>query len=927
MDRPASALRRKSQVFVEIPPSPFLSSKSGNAHPRIQPETPLKAVTMNVDHVEPSSPPSITNNTPNGLKRKSMGTAQDYQEVEAGVQAKTKKQKTNGQGEEVTHGKKSRAKRSDHSTDAQGETVRCHQCTRQVVHDAAIHCSSLRPSGQQCVLKYCRACMRNRYQAEIDDIKVQGSTGITDDARKTHAAQVPYIFRCPRCSGSCNCRICRKAQGLPATGDMNMLARKAAKAEQTTATDAGPYIQGVNGAAHRPAMLPKPKPLSPAKQANTVPSTGSGPRGKPKPHVLIPPSPQLARRKSDQTSNVAPMPQRRAARPKRDVVPKAIPKPIWTRMSTPLTHEDALLRLNIREFMMRFSHLTDTARGHLEELEELGCKRFGSNDLDNDGPTSGGTELVAWVSEPAIKAILIGLLTLLSKDPDMDEDSSALVKAVHSIKSSGVNLNKMWAALSSLRDDSSISLPDPLPLATSGIRHSTRNAGQGSSRAPVAVFATAQLVPIVDALIARTIHTKAVREDFERAVAQEKELARAARERTADENARWKSASDADKGVNRAAKRAARLAHQNELLTIEHALKVASAECMPRFGPLGRDAEGRVYYALTPGVAEREAAFDILEDGTGEVNFGKRRGVADEAQRKGMRHWSWFLAVWGRKPEGADVSQTDDEEDGDEDEVENPDAEGWWGFWQPEEVAKLSEWLGDKYSVKPEAKRLSKESDDVAVIDEDSTQPRSSLKPPQRQGRPSGATSAGETSMASRPGVRSFASLDRESDSEDEVSSIADSSDGEDEGQSGQMRLDARGEPVPRRQDLKILVKSLKEYADLLEWRIKRASRETKESKEDSQATKGKGVQKDDAIPPQSFYGSYVYTSFHAPCEDGCENVLALRNNHHHTVSWVSESKTEYAYAGHVQYASACPLRDGNPGKTEYEAVDPRTSY
>ena len=60
---------------------------------------------------------------------------------------------------------------------------------------AAIHCSSLRPSGQQCVLKYCKACMRNRYQTEIEDLKAQGSTGITDDARKTHATQVPYVYR------------------------------------------------------------------------------------------------------------------------------------------------------------------------------------------------------------------------------------------------------------------------------------------------------------------------------------------------------------------------------------------------------------------------------------------------------------------------------------------------------------------------------------------------------------------------------------------------------------------------------------------------------------------------------------------------------------------------------------------------------------
>ncbi|KAI0655886.1 hypothetical protein C8Q70DRAFT_909722 [Cubamyces menziesii] len=779
---------------------------------------------MNVDHVGPSSPTS--NKPSNVLKRKSMGTGHDHQDAESAVQIKTKKQKFDSHGEEGAPGKKSKAKGSGQGTDAQEETVRCHQCTRQVAHDAAIHCSSLRPSGQQCVLKYCKACMRNRYQTEIEDLKAQGSTGITDDARKTHATQVPYssLCRCPRCSGSCNCRTCRKAQGLPATG------------------------YDIDGAARRPAIIPKPKPLSPAKQVNATPSAGSNLRGKPKPHVLVPPSP-LSRRKSDQTNAVVQKPTRRAARPKHDMVTKVTPRPTWTRMPTPMTHEDALQRLNIREFLLRFSHLADIARGHLEELEELGCKRFGSDDLDNDGPTASGAKLVAWISEPALKAILIGLLTLLSKDPDMEGDASALVKAVHSIKSSGVNLNKMWAALSSLRDDSSVLLPDPLPLATSGLRHSTRNAGQGPLRASTAVFATAQLVPIVDALVTRVVHTKAVREDFERAVAQEKELARAARELAANENARWKSASDADKGASRAAKRVARLAHQEALLTIEHALKIASAECMPRFAPLGRDTEGRVYYALTPGVVEREAAVDILEDGKGETNFGKRRGVADEAQRKRMRHWSWLLAVWGRRPEGAEVSQVARGEDVDEEEVEDPDAEGWWGFWQPEEVAKLSAWLGDQYGVNPGAKRLSKEPDDVAVIDVEGVQPRP--QPSQRQGR---APSAGEATMPSRPGVRSFTSLNRES--EDEEGSTAGSSDDEGENQNGQMRLNARGEPVPRKQDLKTLVKSIKEYADLLEWRIKRASKEAEGSKVDGQAAKGKGVQKDDAIPTQTFYGS-----------------------------------------------------------------------
>ena len=59
--------------------------------------------------------------------------------------------------------------------------------------------------------------------------------------------------RCPRCQGDCNCRVCRKAKGLPATGyvqnllncvsvlrcifrDLHLLARKAAKQAIDAAT-------------------------------------------------------------------------------------------------------------------------------------------------------------------------------------------------------------------------------------------------------------------------------------------------------------------------------------------------------------------------------------------------------------------------------------------------------------------------------------------------------------------------------------------------------------------------------------------------------------------------------------------------------------------------------------------------------------------
>ena len=119
---------------------------------------------------------------------------------------------------------------------------------------------------------------------------------------------------------------------------------------------------------------------------------------------------------------------------------------------------------------------------------------------------------------------------------------------------------------------------------------------------------------------------------------------------------------DKPKGV-RAEMREARAAHEAALAAVDCAHQLALAECIPRFGPLGRDAEGRVYYAVTPGVVEREAAVAMLEGEKGEVRFGKRRGVVEREERKKMRAWSWFVAVWGRKPEGALVAKPEDDQE------------------------------------------------------------------------------------------------------------------------------------------------------------------------------------------------------------------------------------------------------------------------
>ena len=597
------------------------------------------------------------------------------------------------------------------------------------------------------------------------------------------------------------------------------------------------------------------KPAPKTKGKGVLPSHPGPSRGKP--HVLIPPSPHHTKSTKSVTAS---KPKPRVVKEKPVAPPKSIPKPVWTILPTPLTFDDALERMNIREFLLRFAHLADIARSHLEELEELATDdpytTMTAEDDDDESP------LVGWISEPALKAILAGLVAIFSKNADEnDEDTSVFAQAMHALRASGANVSKMWAALSGLRDAVDFSFPDPLPPPPGARQRSTR---RGSRDSPsTTVVCTAQFVPIVAALVEAALQTSIVQNDFERGATQEKELSRAARELSAAENTRWKETKarrgETDEQANGkhkqtkgkskapvvplAERRAALAAHEASLAQYEFAHHVAAAECIPRFGPLGRDTEGRVYYAITPGVTEREAAVALLEGGKGDVKFGKRR-VAEQDVRKEMKHWSWFVAIWGRKPDGAEVAQIEDDDDDDE---EEDDGERWWAFWEPEQVSKLSEWLAMKYGIDLEAKRPAKDSSDSAVLDVDDTGAEKVLA--KNDGRKSSGRSSTASSAPSTSRPRKFASLNKETDSEESGSDDDDETDGDGD---VQMRMDSRGEPVPTKNDLRVLARGLKEYAELLEWRIKRGAKEGKEAAGDK--GKGKGVDKG-GISPATFYG------------------------------------------------------------------------
>ncbi|RDX39477.1 hypothetical protein OH76DRAFT_1491109, partial [Lentinus brumalis] len=457
MDRPSAARRRKSQVFVEIPPSP-LTAKSAKADRAGPPQsTPLKAVPINV-HNAPSRA-----STSSQLKRKLPEDAHTTTKQKDDAQApRPKKSKTENAEAAASVKKPSKTVKAD--TDSRDAAkvaegpVRCHQCSRQMLPEDMALCSFKRPNGQRCSFKYCKSCLRNRYEQDLPAIHATKPEGATSEDTAQHADGVDYLFR--------------KAKGLPATGNLVLAARRASMPDSSHIPALPNGESGSGTASLRAKPIPsgskskqptgdgdkmaKPKAAPKAKVKAAEPSKSRPSKGKP--IVLIPPSPHHTK-----VAHSVPAKKPRVVQEKPAAPPKPIPKPVWTALPTPLTFDDAFGRMNIREFLLRFAHLAEIARAHLEELEELATDDPYTT-AANEENESEDSPLVGWISEPALRAVLVGLVSIFSKDADeRNEDMSVFTKTIHALRASGSNVNKMWAALAALRDAADFELPDPLP--------------------------------------------------------------------------------------------------------------------------------------------------------------------------------------------------------------------------------------------------------------------------------------------------------------------------------------------------------------------------------------------------------------------------------------------------------------------------------
>jgi hypothetical protein len=467
--------------------------------------------------------------------------------------------------------------------------------------------------------------------------------------------------------------------------------------------------------------------------------------------------------------------------------PKPLPRPVWTRVVTDLRAEDAEARIHIREFALRFASVLQLTHSNLDELEEISG--------DNLGPVGGwdveddqDLELVSWVSDLCVKSLIQGLLEAIVSGLEGD-DGKAFQEAIKALKGSSANLNRVWSALVSLRDalgSIGMSVSNPLPPPASVNVRTTRSGVQSKDTQNIYISHSAQLVPVIVDLIEAAIESPAIRNALEAGSIEEKELGKEVRDAISNENARWKSLSQTKDKARRAQ-------HSKLLQDLEFSHRVAASRYAPRFAPLGQDLDGRVYYAISPAVGEIEAAGQLIRGKHTRPKIGRKRLFGDE-DREELQRWSWFIAVWGRKPEGAEEAMKDEDED--EDEQLDEDEKAWWGFWQPEEIKKLSAWLAIKSGLTTELY----ESDGVQ---------NGALKGKRTNGRGIGsAVSSGLTSLATSRDASPLSELSNVEEDEDLQ----------------MMKIDSEGRPVPIKRDLRLLSQGLREYAELLEWRIQRVS-------------------------------------------------------------------------------------------------------
>jgi hypothetical protein len=264
--------------------------------------------------------------------------------------------------------------------------------------------------------------------------------------------------------------------------------------------------------------------------------------------------------------------------------------------------------------------------------------------------------------------------------------------------------------------------------------------------------------------------------------------------------------------------KAARAEYNRSLSALEQALRVALHTHTLRFAPLGVDHEGRTYFALTPSMAEREAAAALLAGDTSKGGKAHGRAIISTDERGTMRRWGWFIAVWGQKPVDGLVPACEEDDDSDDDSDDDDDTERWWGLWHADEIRKLADWI----AIKNGCAGGKEEDEDERKRARARTEAESS-----------GARSSQLTPLLSEASS---------SDTDDEAAAQ--------NGEGGRAI-------IPTLNELEALVGALRECAEVLDWRAWRMEEEPgADDKENGVAKKTKaGAAQIRAVPPANFYG------------------------------------------------------------------------
>ena len=248
---------------------------------------------------------------------------------------------------------------------------------------------------------------------------------------------------------------------------------------------------------------------------------------------------------------------------------------------------------------------------------------------------------------------------------------------------------------------------------------------------------------------------------------------------------------------------------------------------------------------------EKEAASDIISDDLGEVGTAPKKstgggrgrrtafasggvGAMDESKREDLWNWSWFVAVWGRRPEGAVVAPDPyhDEDDGDTtDDDEDDDGHGnvrWWAFWRPADIRNLSRWIAHCHGLDHEDHDHDLKGGEKVVPRTTHNKASNGILVPSTVGTFSDGASAANFN---HDGV----DVDEGHETDDpprEGSPLTDFEESGDE--SGNKKLlDTPPNGKPSKRAAKELVGALSGYAQLLEWKVQRGERERKARQKD----------------------------------------------------------------------------------------------